>query len=631
MLPYGYARCVTDTTFELPSTYTRGYVVGTVIYAIADNPTDADRYPEARGAAGTVTFEPLSKGAKVTDADYPAIVMNTPISATLSPRGVLLDANLEPGIWLIAGDYKVSFTFAAVTGGYKGSLPPFNITVTEAHTEEAPLNLATEVPSSVPTGANVTTLVVPAGAGILQRNATTGALEWVDPSAVTGEVVTWDTLDKPAVLAEGSTAAEARAAISAQVAGDYATTAAVDGVSAALVGISEAAAEAQQVAAEAQQVATEAQQLAESAAGGPSSPPITVDLTANTTWGSAADLAGLVQNDAHLVRFQQDSLGGHALTWGSGIVPQYLPLVSQVDGAETSVLLTYSPAAAGWFAGHLRTYVPPDTVPPNPGVLAATSVTDTSISLRCSGASDLRELGTLPYEFSLDGGQTWSAPQQSQDYSSSGLTTGQTYPCRVRVSDSSGNTAEASVSVITVAALIALDTFTRADTSGLGVTETGALAWETPAGVWGISQGRASITTKSGATDFAVINIGRSTNFAVEVEVVSTPQVSFRYADPANRFAFGAKDSSTLYLRRFVSGVSTTLGAEFAHATVTGDRFRVAVVGDVITCSVQSAGSSTWTQAVQVTDSALAGGTRVGMNRYGVAGAIASSIMVEPQ
>lgn len=172
---------MTTDTFPLPSTYAYGKVVGRIIYAIGDTAEDADDKPQARAAAGTVTFTPMATGAKVTTADYTAIVMNGAVKANLSSSGRILDAEGRQGIWLIQGIYRVDFSFTATSDGLRGSLPPFHIEVLPAHTDLAPLDLASAAPASVPEGAVVQTIVLPTGSGIMSRNAVSGEIEYLDP------------------------------------------------------------------------------------------------------------------------------------------------------------------------------------------------------------------------------------------------------------------------------------------------------------------------------------------------------------------------------------------------------------------------------------------------------------------
>ena len=131
---------MTDT-FPLPTSYAFGKVVGRIIYAIADTAEDADDKPQARAAAGTVTFTPASTGAKVTSADYTAIVMNGSVRATLSSSGRILDGEGRQGIWLLVGVYRVTFSFTVTSDGLRGTLPEFVIEVTTDHTDLAPLAL----------------------------------------------------------------------------------------------------------------------------------------------------------------------------------------------------------------------------------------------------------------------------------------------------------------------------------------------------------------------------------------------------------------------------------------------------------------------------------------------------------
>lgn len=219
---------MTTDTFPLPSTYAYGKVVGRIIYAIGDTAEDADDKPQARAAAGTVTFTPMATGAKVTTADYTAIIMNGAVKASLSSSGRILDAEGRQGIWLIQGIYRVDFSFTATSDGLRGSLPPFQIEVLPAHTDLAPLDLASAAPASMPEGAVVQTIVLPTGSGIMSRNAVSGEIEYLDPDDLGGTTTVDGLTDATTVgkaVAKAADAAAARAAISAQVAGSYATSA----------------------------------------------------------------------------------------------------------------------------------------------------------------------------------------------------------------------------------------------------------------------------------------------------------------------------------------------------------------------------------------------------------------------
>ena len=202
------------TAEPLPSSYTWGKVTGRIIHLIADTAEDTDDKPQARAAAGTVTFTPKEVLRKTTDANYPAIVLSAPESAALSSSGRILDAEGRQGIWLATGIYTVTFE---ITGAPR-AIPSFDIQVTAEHTDAAPLDLATLVPYIPPTGTVVQTIVVPSGGTegqVLVRN-TAGGLVWADQSGSTGDAVASVNGQTGAVVL---TAAD----IGAQPAGAYAT------------------------------------------------------------------------------------------------------------------------------------------------------------------------------------------------------------------------------------------------------------------------------------------------------------------------------------------------------------------------------------------------------------------------
>lgn len=174
---------VDPTTFPLPSSYKWGHVIGRVIYSIGDNAADPDPYPQARAARGKITFTPKTKGARVTDSNYPSIVLHAPVDAKLADDGTVVDALGLPGVWLPTGAYKVHFELAQTVDGHTGKIEDFDIVVTTAHTANAPLDLATAVPVSIPEGATVQTVIVPAGGlpGQVLTRSTTNGLTWADP------------------------------------------------------------------------------------------------------------------------------------------------------------------------------------------------------------------------------------------------------------------------------------------------------------------------------------------------------------------------------------------------------------------------------------------------------------------
>lgn len=116
---------------------TWGFVVGRIIQAVADTTADLDRLPEAKASKGTITFDPLEKLHRTSTA----FVWVDKVTATLGPTGELVDAEGQPGIWLISGAYNVRFAIGST------SIPPFVIHVTPEHTIEAPLDLVSASPN----------------------------------------------------------------------------------------------------------------------------------------------------------------------------------------------------------------------------------------------------------------------------------------------------------------------------------------------------------------------------------------------------------------------------------------------------------------------------------------------------
>jgi len=166
---------------ELPPSFQFGKVVGRLIHAIADTAEDADDKPQARAAAGTITFTPRETLRKATDSGLTAIVTQGPVEATLSSSGRILDAEGRQGIWLVTGVWGVSFSLAPLAnGGTRPQVAGFDLLVTTAHTDSAPLDLAREAPYVAPTGTVVQTLVVPSGGSDGQAlvRASDGSLVW---------------------------------------------------------------------------------------------------------------------------------------------------------------------------------------------------------------------------------------------------------------------------------------------------------------------------------------------------------------------------------------------------------------------------------------------------------------------
>lgn len=111
-----------------------GYVVGKIVRTIADD-IDADFFPDTVPASGQVTFKPVKTTSNTTN--YPAIVMHESVTGVIQETtGELYSTTGDLGVWLVVGTYDVVFNLNF------GTLTGFQITVTEAHTETKPLDLA---------------------------------------------------------------------------------------------------------------------------------------------------------------------------------------------------------------------------------------------------------------------------------------------------------------------------------------------------------------------------------------------------------------------------------------------------------------------------------------------------------
>ena len=183
----------TPTNVTPPPDLTYGYVDGRIILAIGDR-SDAGRMPDPVPADDTtVTFTPANTILKVT-TPTPATVIKQPIVCAVDANGYLVDGQGARGVWLVTGTYKVTYSHS------RAIIPSHDIEVTTGHTEVAPLDLTTAMPPGGP---------VLAPSEYAELNGRLAILE-------AGGGVTWSTIsDKPAVVAEGATQADARTAIGA--------------------------------------------------------------------------------------------------------------------------------------------------------------------------------------------------------------------------------------------------------------------------------------------------------------------------------------------------------------------------------------------------------------------------------
>lgn len=155
-----------------------GHVVGRVIRAVGDTAADPDADPEAIPVTGKglVRFTPLELTRVVADTVPSTWVQQETIAADLDSDGFLSLSGAR-GLLLWPGAWKVSAGSDSIF-----SFPAFTIQVTAAHTAASPLDLWTAAPYSPPSGATVTTLVVPTGQQPGQTLGWDGSqLAWVTP------------------------------------------------------------------------------------------------------------------------------------------------------------------------------------------------------------------------------------------------------------------------------------------------------------------------------------------------------------------------------------------------------------------------------------------------------------------
>jgi len=181
---------------------THGYVVGELIYSRADDyeTPDGDRLPDMLPATEVVlTFTPaarqfISPDNQLVVADpIPAAVMDDgqitgDVNVTRNPNGTIATVtpktDATPGLWLVTGKYRVTA---------KGHYRDFDITVTEDHTEAAPLDLGTAV-DYVPPTVTLQSVTIPPGATNGQVLGWDDGLAWIAPDSGGGgtDLTTYD-------------------------------------------------------------------------------------------------------------------------------------------------------------------------------------------------------------------------------------------------------------------------------------------------------------------------------------------------------------------------------------------------------------------------------------------------------
>lgn len=127
----------------MPTEITYGHVTGRFIAAWTDGP-DAGRLPDPRPLEGlTVKITPKTQFRRLAGAS-PVLVATMPVTCGVDADGVLIDAEKAEGVWLVTGVYEVKYTHGSV------SIPAHDIEVTDAHTEDTPLDLVTAQPPGGP-------------------------------------------------------------------------------------------------------------------------------------------------------------------------------------------------------------------------------------------------------------------------------------------------------------------------------------------------------------------------------------------------------------------------------------------------------------------------------------------------
>lgn len=193
---------------DLPVPYKLGRIVGRVAFAVGDSTQDEDQNPGLVPVVGErlIQFVPAEGTRIVSGTDPVTRVDNRPITADLDAQGDL-SRNGQKGVKLWCGVWTCKPASPTVL-----NFEQFEFELTEAHTDEAPLQLWSAAPFVPPEGTVVNTLVVPGGAtqGQVLGWGPDG-LAWQDSAA--GEVKWADVTGKPATFAPtiGTTATTAMA------------------------------------------------------------------------------------------------------------------------------------------------------------------------------------------------------------------------------------------------------------------------------------------------------------------------------------------------------------------------------------------------------------------------------------
>jgi hypothetical protein len=127
---------------SIPTEVTYGKVIGRYILAVGDT-SDPDSLPNAVPPVGYVTFTPALPNFKA-EATEPTLVAPFRVRCLLDANGNLIDPDGSLGVWLIAGIYKVNYTFQNV------EIASHVIEVTAEHDDLNPLDLVSAIPPGGP-------------------------------------------------------------------------------------------------------------------------------------------------------------------------------------------------------------------------------------------------------------------------------------------------------------------------------------------------------------------------------------------------------------------------------------------------------------------------------------------------
>ncbi len=189
---------------DLPVEITFGKVVARFLLAVGDS-DDAGTMPDAQPAVGTVKFLPRKPNVKVTEPT-PALVTSRPPISALDANGDLVDAMGNPGVWLLVGDYDVTFNIKGVR------LAPLTISVTSMHTDATPLVLTLQMPPGGPPVIPSEYAELSSRMGLLEGVLPAGGFSVVAQSGAYGDLIGRPTLGTAAGAAVGDFATAAQGA-----------------------------------------------------------------------------------------------------------------------------------------------------------------------------------------------------------------------------------------------------------------------------------------------------------------------------------------------------------------------------------------------------------------------------------